>query len=224
MRILLIEDRENLAKAVKTGLEKEGYAADYVLDGEAGQRRLELSHKEYDAAIVDLMLPKKGGAEVTHDIREKKITTPILILTGEKDLQTKVKVLNSGADDYLTKPFSFDELIARVKALMRRPVQSLPIELKIQDITMDTATRKVFRGDHELVLTLKEFSLLEYLMRNPNRVLKREEIFDHTWDFAANFFSNVVDVHIKNLRKKIDFGRSEKMVETIRGVGYRMKV
>jgi len=223
MRILIIEDEEKLAQALKKGLEKDGYAADYIMDGEAGQRRIELSHKDYDLVILDLMLPKRSGFEVCKNVRELNILIPILILTARDAIEDKVGVLDSGADDYLVKPFSFEELLARVRALLRRPEQSLPLEIRIGDLVLNTTTRKVHRQDNEILLTLKEFGLLEYMMRHPNQVLTREQILDHLWDFAFDSFSNVVDVHIKNLRKKVDGNYDEKLLETIRGVGYKIK-
>ncbi len=223
MRILIVEDEEKLAISLKKGLEKEGYAVDYVLDGESGQRRIETSHKDYDLVVLDLMLPKKNGFEVCKEVRDLGIVIPIIILTARDAIEDKVLALNSGADDYLVKPFAFEELIARIRALMRRPEQTLPAELKVRDLSLDTVTRKVYRKNQEISLTLKEFGLLEYLMRHPNQVLTREQILDHLWDFAFDSFSNVVDVHIKNLRKKIDGENNEKILETIRGVGYRIK-
>lgn len=223
MRILIIEDEEKLAQSLKKGLEKEGYAVDYVMDGIAGERRIVMSHKDYDLAIVDLMLPGKDGFEICRSVREQKITLPLLVLTARDATDDKVAALDAGADDYLVKPFSFEELLARVRALLRRPEQSLPSELIVHDLHLNTTTRKVHRKDKEIDLTLKEFSLLEYLMRNADQVLTREQILDHLWDFAFDSFSNVVDVHVKNLRKKIDSGHHEKLLETIRGVGYRIK-
>ena len=212
-----------MAEALKTGLKREGFAADYVTDGEAGQRRIEMSHNEYDLVVLDLMLPKRDGFEVCKNIREQEISLPILVLTAREAVDDRVKALDLGADDYLVKPFSFQEFLARVRALLRRPEQALPIELKIADLSLNTSTRKVTRNNREVVLTLKEFGLLEYLMRHPNQVLNREQIWDSLWDFADNSFSNVVDVHMKNLRKKVDSGTNKKLLETIRGVGYRIK-
>ncbi|HZZ99593.1 MAG TPA: two-component system response regulator RppA [Candidatus Paceibacterota bacterium] len=223
MRILIVEDEEKLAQSLKKGLEHEGFAVDYVTDGEAGQRRIEMSHKDYDAVILDLMLPKKDGFEICKAVRSENITIPILVLTARDATDDKVTALDAGADDYLVKPFSLSELLARLRALLRRPEQTLPVELAVRDLRLNTTTRKVYRHDEEVQLTLKEFGLLEYLMRHPNQVLTREQILDHLWDFAFDSFSNVVDVHMKNLRKKIDGDSPEKLLETIRGVGYRIK-
>lgn len=223
MRILIIEDEEKLALALKKGLKKEGFAVDYIMDGEAGERRIVLNHKDYDLIILDLMLPKKNGFEICETVRKLEIKTPILVLTARDATEDKVSALNVGADDYLVKPFSFQELMARIKAILRRPEQALPNELVIQDLHLDSITRKVIKKGKEVNLTLKEFTLLEYLMRHPGQVLNREQITDHVWDFAFDSFSNIVDVHIKNLRKKIGDAHNEKILETIRGVGYRIK-
>ncbi|MBX4211104.1 response regulator transcription factor [Candidatus Parcubacteria bacterium] len=222
MRILIVEDEEKLAKSLKKGLEKEGYAADYITDGEVAQRRIEICHKDYDLVILDWMLPKKDGVEICKAVRAEHITIPILMLTARVDTNDKVTALDIGADDYLVKPFSLEELLARVRALLRRPAQALPTELKIQDLTLNTGTRKVTRNSKEIKLTVKEFALLEYLMRHPNQVINRNQILDHLWGFDFDSFSNVVDVHIKNLRKKINNSR-RKILETIRGIGYRIK-
>lgn len=223
MKILIVEDSEKLAKLLKKGLESKGYAADYVTDGEAGQSRIEFSHDDYDLVVLDLMMPKKSGFEVCKNVREKNIDIPILILTARDSTDDKISALDCGADDYIVKPFSFKELLARIRAILRRPKNSLPAELKVNKITLNPVTRKVLRGEKEVKLTLKEFSLLEYLMRHPNQVLNREQILDNLWDFGFDSFSNVVDVHIKNLRKKLEDENSGKFLETIRGVGYRIK-
>lgn len=223
MKILIVEDNEKLAQMLKKGFESKGYAADFVTDGETGQSRIELCYADYDIAIMDLMMPKKNGMEVCEYIREKKIDIPILILTARDSTDDKISALDCGADDYMVKPFSFKELLARVRAIMRRPKGSLPAELKINGITLNPTTRKVTCGEKEIKLTLKEFGLLEYLMRHPNQVLNREQILDNLWDFGFDSFSNVVDVHIKNLRKKLENGNNGKFLETIRGVGYKIK-
>jgi len=223
MRILIVEDEEDLANALKKGLEKFGYAVDYLLDGEAGERRITLRHNDYDFIVLDLMLPRKSGLEVCRSLRSIGITTPILILTGRDNIHDKVSALDSGADDYLVKPFSFEELLARIRAIYRRPPEAFVDEIRIYDIVLNPATREVRRGEEKINLTLKEFEILHYLMRNPNKAIDREELFVHLWDFADNSLSNVIDVHIKNLRNKIDKDNDEKILETVRGVGYRIR-
>jgi len=224
MKILIVEDQEKLAQLLKKGFEREGFAADYLLDGEAGQRRLELNHKDYDAVILDLMMPKKSGYEVCENIRKLKISIPILVLTAKDSLEDKVNLLNLGADDYIVKPFSFKEVLARVRALLRRPEATLPSELEAGSLTLNPVTRKVTHNGEEIPLTLKEFSLLEFLMRHPNEIIEREKIITSIWDFDVDVFNNVVDVYINKLRNKLDQDRNKKMIETVRGIGYRLKV
>ncbi|MDO8592926.1 MAG: response regulator transcription factor [bacterium] len=221
MRILIIEDEESLAKLIKDGLVSEGFAVDYILDGETGQTRIELCHDDYDLIILDLMLPKRSGLEICKFARDNKITTPILMLTAKDGAEDIIGGLNVGADDYLTKPFSFQVLLARIRAILRRPKAALPLKLKAQNLTLDIIGKQLFKDDKEIKLTLKEFNLLEYLMRNPNRVLTREQILSNVWDFSFDSFSNVVDVHITNLRKKLD-DKNSKLVKTIHGVGYQL--
>jgi DNA-binding response OmpR family regulator len=221
MRILLVEDEVVLAKSLKKALEKEGFAVDYVTDGEAAERRIRLYQKEYDAIILDLMLPKKDGLEICRDMREAGIKNPVLVLTARGDTDDKVNALNAGADDYLVKPFSLEELIARIRALLRRPEAVLFPKLEVRGLTLDPVSRKVKWHDREVDLTVKEFALLEYLLRHPNQVISRNQILDHIWDFEFDSFSNVVDVHMKNLRKKIN--GHEDIIETVRGIGYRIK-
>lgn len=223
MRILIVEDNKKLAEVVKHGLEKEGFAVDYLLDGESGEKRMLINHQDYDLLILDVMLPKKDGIAVCRTLRENNITTPILMLTAKVTTEDKVIGLDSGADDYLAKPFSFSELVARIRALLRRPPEAISEELRAKNLTLNTITRSVARGERRIPLTLKEFMVLEYLMRHSNEVVSREQLYDHAWDFAAVPFSNTVDVHLKNLRKKIDNEHDEKLLETIRGVGYRLK-
>jgi DNA-binding response OmpR family regulator len=224
MKILVIEDDELLAKALKTTLEKEGFAVDYVTDGEVGQRRLEVHHENYDLVVLDLILPNRLGFDICKSLREKGITIPILVLTGKSTTDDKVFLLNCGADDYLTKPFSTEELLARVRAILRRPKQVSQNEVQLGDITLNLSTRRIYRSGKEIFLTLKEFGILEYLMRHPNQAVTRDEILDHVWDFNFASFSNIVDVHINKLRKKIGNGEGGIQLETIRGVGYRFKV
>jgi DNA-binding response OmpR family regulator len=221
MRILIIEDQENLAKLVKAGLEAEGFAADCLFDGEAGFRRISLNHQDYDLILLDWMLPKMNGDEICREARKKQIEIPILMLTARDGAKDVITGLECGADDYLTKPFSFDVLVARIRAILRRPKSALPLELTAGDVTLNPATKKVFRGKKEVDLTLKEFALLEYLMRSRGTAVTRDQILSNIWDFAFDSFANVVDVHITNLRKKLG-DKEGKIIETVRGVGYRI--
>lgn len=223
MKILVIEDNEKMARSLKKGLENEGFAVDTLFDGESGQRRIESRHDDYDLIILDIMLPSKNGLDVCRDIRQKEINLPILMLTAKDATEDKISGLDCGADDYMVKPFSFEELTARARALLRRPSPVLPIELESHGITLNSASRKVAYFDREISLTLKEFGLLEYFMRHPGQVLTREKILDNLWDFSFDSFSNIVDVHVKNLRNKFDKNDGKKLFETIRGVGYRFK-
>ncbi len=223
MKILIIEDDEKLAQMLKTAFKKEGISADYMTDGAEGQTRLELHSEDYSLVILDLMLPGKSGDQICREAREKNISLPILILTAKGGVDNKVSLLDMGADDYLVKPFSFKELLARVRALGRRPKKALPKEIIVADLKLCPGTRKVSRGGKEIKLTLTEFKLLEYFALHPNQVIARDQILDSLWDFGFDSFSNVIDVHIKNLRKKIDQRHSNKLLETVHGVGYRMK-
>lgn len=223
MRILVIDDEKKLADLIKTGLQKEGYAVDCLYDGESGQRRLEFHHKDYDLAILDLMMPGKNGFEVCKNIREQAISLPILVLTARSSTGDKISMLDLGADDYLVKPFALEELLARVRALTRRPKVSLPKILKFENLELDPTRIKAFFNGKELDLTLKEFRLLEYLMRNPNQAITRDQILDKVWDFEYDSFSNVIDVHVRNIRKKLG-KKGDKLLETVRGVGYRLKI
>ena len=207
---------------MKTGLEREGYTVDWVADGIDGQKRIELYHDEYDLVVLDLMLPGKNGIEICKGVRAKGIATPILILTAKSYIDDKVSALEGGADDYLTKPFDFKELLSRIKALLRRPKEKVTLDLRCEGIILNPGSRKVLLDEKEIKLTLKEFGILEYLMRHPNRVVTRDDILFNVWDFHFDSFSNVVDVHINHLRKKINKGRGKDVLETIRGVGYRI--
>src|SRR5665647_47708 len=223
MKILLIEDSKKFSDLVKKGLENEGYTVDCVYDGQDGKHRTELCDSEYDLIILDIMLPKIDGITVCKSIRKGKIDTPVLMLTAKDATEDKIIGLDSGADDYLIKPFEFNELLARIRALLRRPKTVLPAELKISDLTLNPATKKVYRAGKEIILTLKEFRLLEYFMRNAGITLTREDILNNLWDYEFDSFSNVVDVHVKNLRKKVDSNYKEKLFQTIWGVGYKIK-
>jgi DNA-binding response OmpR family regulator len=224
MRVLVVEDEEKLAAALKRGLEREGYAVDVIADGPAAERRILMSRHDHDLVVLDLMLPGKDGFEVCRAARDAGVVTPIIILTARDHVDDKIKALDAGADDYLVKPFSFEELLARMRALMRRPREALPTELVIGDLKLNPATREVNRGTRKIDLTLKEFELLHFLMRHPNQALSREDIFAHLWDFADSSLSNVIDVHVKNLRKKLDGKGEEKLVETVHGIGYSLKI
>ncbi len=223
MHILIVEDEEKLAKALKKGLELKGYAVDWLPDPEKARNRILLYRTEYDLIILDLMLPGMDGAEITESVRKENVTTPIIILTARNETEHKVDLLNKGADDYVVKPFSFEELLSRINAVLRRPKLQKPVVLKVGPLEMDMATRTVKKDSTEVPLTLKEFALLECFMRQPNEVLSRERLFDHVWDFNSLSWSNVLDVHMKNLRKKLGTNQDgEQLFETVRGVGYRL--
>jgi DNA-binding response OmpR family regulator len=222
MKILLVEDEQKLAQALTKGLGLEGYTVDTIGDGKKALTRISLHRSDYDLIILDLMLPSMDGHEICKQVREWNITVPILVLTARAETDTKVQLLESGADDYLVKPFSFAELVARVRALMRRPTESLPETLKIADIELNPGERRVMREGKEIPLTLKEFGLLEYFMRHRNQVVNREDLLNHLWDFNYVGFSNVVDVHVKNLRRKLDSAGGQGLLETVRGIGYRL--
>lgn len=223
MKILLIEDEQKMAEVIKQGLELESYIVDIIADGKKAMTRISLHRNDYDLLILDLNLPSMTGAEICTEMREKDITIPVLILTAQAETDMKVKLLMSGADDYLAKPFSFAELNARVHALLRRPKDSLPKVLTVDDIELDPNTRIVTRAGVPLTLTLKEYGLLEYFMRNPGTVINREDLLTHLWDFNYVGFSNVVDVHVKNLRRKLDGENVDGILETVRGIGYRLR-
>lgn len=223
MRILIVEDEEKLAEATKKGLELKGFTVDHIAEGEKARTRMMLYRDEYDLVLLDLMLPGVDGATICRDVREAGVTTPIIVLTARDETDMKVDLLNVGADDYLAKPFSFEELVARMNAVLRRPEAALPSILTIRDITLDPAKHTVTKNGKEVALTLKEFSLLEFFMRHPSEAVKRETVLDHVWSFDFPAFSNVLDVHMKNLRKKLDdYGEADPLFETIRGIGYRL--
>jgi DNA-binding response OmpR family regulator len=223
MHLLIVEDEEKLAKALKKGLTLKGFAVDWMPDPEKARTRILLYKDEYDLIILDLMLPGLDGAAITESVRKENVTTPIIILTARNETEHKVDLLNKGADDYIVKPFSFEELLARINSVLRRPTPLQAAVLKVGPLEMDTAARVVRKEGKEVPLTLKEFSLLECFMREPGVVLSREKLFDHVWDFNALSWSNVLDVHMKNLRKKLDHENSrQQLFETVRGVGYRL--
>ena len=221
MKILVVEDNKKLAENLKQGLVQEGYAVDLIEDGIIAQDRILMNRDEYDLIILDRMLPGKDGVSVCINWRDQGIIIPILMLTALTTTEDKIIGLDAGADDYLAKPFAFKELLARIHALLRRPKISFPDILTKSDISINTTTRVVTYKNKIISLTLKEFMVLEYLMRNVNKVITRDELYSHAWDFADSSFSNTVDVHIKNLRKKIH--DNSKIIQTIRGIGYKME-
>lgn len=223
MKILLVEDNQKLAEGLKKGLEQEAYTIDILFDGGAGERRILNRSEGYDLIILDIMLPGKNGLEVCAEIRKQNIMTPVLMLTAKDTTDDKIIGLDAGADDYLIKPFAFEELLARIRALLRRPKEIMPSQLSVGELSLNTGGKELKIGDRTIPLTLREFSILEYFLRNPNQVLTREQILAHVWEFEFDSFSNVVDVHIKNLRKKLGntYGKS---LQTLRGLGYRFKI
>ena len=222
MRILIVEDEKKVAGFIKKGLEEETYAVDVACDGEEGYHLADMN--QYDLIILDLMLPKMDGLEVLTRLRDKKVSTPILLLTAKDQVEDKVTGLNKGADDYLTKPFAFSELLARLRSLLRRGQVETQTELKVGDLSLDMVSHKVNRNGEEIELTGKEYSLLEYFMRNEGKVLTRTMIAEHVWDYNFDTFTNVIDVYINHLRNKIDKKYPTRLLHTLRGVGYVMKV
>lgn len=222
MRILIVEDESKLAEALKKGLQLKGFTVDYLEDPEKARTRILLYRNEYDLILMDLMMPGIDGATICQEVRAEGVTTPIIMLTARDETDMKVKLLNLGADDYIAKPYSIDEVAARINAVLRRPEGALPTVLKVRDIELDPSKHIVTKGGKEVALTLKEFSLLQFFMRNPGEAVKREEVLDHVWSFDFPAFSNVLDVHMKNLRKKLDDYDDRPLFETIRGIGYRL--
>ena len=221
MRLLIVEDEADLAKNLKKILELKGFAVDWLADGEKARTRILMYHKDYDAIVLDLNLPGMDGMTLTRSLREDNITIPIIILTGRSETENKIALLNAGADDYVVKPFSSAELIARIASVLRRPKEAQKTVHTVGDITIDTAAHRVTVGDKEITLTLKEYSLLECFLRRPGEVFTREELSSQVWDFNALTLSNVLDVHMKNLRKKLNASGNAARFETVRGVGYR---
>jgi two-component system, OmpR family, response regulator len=221
MRVLMVEDDVKMAGLVRRGLEEDGHAADMASRGEDAVWMAQ-AHP-YDAIVLDVMLPGLSGFEACRRLRNAGVWSPILMLTARDGVDDRVAGLDAGADDYLTKPFSFAELLARLRALARRGSSERPVELVVDDLRLDPASRRVWRGDAEVALSPKEFALLETFMRRPGQVLSRLQLLDHAWDFAYENRSNVVDVYIRYLREKLDrpFGKSS--FETVRGVGYRLR-
>ncbi len=221
MRILLVEDNRRLSDSLKRSLMDDKYAVDTAYDGQEGEELAELT--PYDVIILDVMLPRKDGIEVCRSLRNRRVKTPILMLTARDALEDRVLGLDSGADDYLVKPFELAELRARLRALLRREAEDKGGLITIADLILDPATHFVQRGGQPVELTAREYALLEYLMRNPNRLITRQMAENHLWSYDATVMSNVVDVYIRRLRSKIDDPFDVKLIETIRGSGYRLR-
>jgi len=215
-----VEDEAKVAGFIRKGLEEEGYAVDVASDGRSGLRMA--LDRLHDLIILDVQLPGMDGIGVLREIRKAKVPTPVLLLTVRAAIEDKVLGLDSGADDYLTKPFAFQELVARVRALLRRRAEGDQTVLQVADLKLDPARRTVSRGDRKIELTAREFSLLDFFMRNPGRIVTRTTIAEHVWDYDFDSMTNVIDVYVNYLRKKIDSGHDLKLIRTIRGVGYML--
>ncbi|MBT3984033.1 MAG: response regulator transcription factor [Bacteriovoracaceae bacterium] len=221
MRILICEDDEGFIKFLKKGLEEEGHSVDTALNGEEGENLIR-AH-EYDLAILDVMMPKLDGIELVRRIRSFNCRLPIIFLTARDDLSTKLKSFDVGCDDYMTKPFSFEELLARMRALLKRGTDQFGSTLEIGDLILDQRASRVYKGGVEVNLTKKEYSILEYLMKNVNCVLSRSQLLQHVWGYNFQPNTNVVDVHIKSLRAKIDKKGGQELIKTVRGMGYMLE-
>ena len=220
MRVLVVEDERRIADFISKGLAEQGYGVDIAYDGDEALHWADVA--EFDVIVLDVMLPVRDGIEVCRTLRERGLRTPILMLTARDAVEDRVRGLDSGADDYLVKPFAFAELMARIRALTRREPAAKGTVLRAGDLILDTTTREVSRGDTHIELTTKEYALLEYLMRHPNQVLTRTMIAEHVWNYDFDNATNVIDVHIRNLRRKIDDPFPTKLIHTIRGAGYRI--
>jgi len=221
VRILVVDDDIRLCSVIERGLTEEGYAVDSANDGEEGQYLAEIN--DYDLVILDIMMPKIDGVTVCRNLREGGYESPILMLTARDSIPDRVAGLDTGADDYLIKPFAFDEFVARVRALTRRQAPSRSTTLTVGDLELDTVTRRLRRGEREIELTAKEYAVLEYFMRNPDAVITRGMIEEHAWNNDFDSVSNLVDVYIRRLRAKIDGERTDSAIETVRGAGYRLR-
>jgi len=221
VKVLVIEDDRTVGQFVQRGLEEQGMQVDLIDEGIGGLKLA--SDGNYDLIVLDLRLPGLSGVELLRTARDRGVTTPVLVLTAQDAVESKVQALKIGADDYVTKPFAFEELLARVEAVSRRPKSIAPAVLKIGDLKIDTASREVRRGNAPIELTPKEYAVLEYLARNPGRVLSRTLITEYAWDYHFDPGTNIVDVVINRLRKKVDFRRNPKLIHTVRGVGYVLK-
>jgi DNA-binding response OmpR family regulator len=222
MRILVVEDSRRLAGIIKRGLLEEGYAVDNAYDGEEAEYMAETT--PFDVIILDIMLPKKDGVAVCRDLRAKNVSAPILMLTAKDSVEDKVAGLDSGADDYLVKPFAFSELLARIRALLRREVLPRVQQLQIGDLSLDPQTREVWRDGTRMDLTAKEYAILEYFMRRPNVVVTRTMLGESVWDYEFDGISNIIDVYVRRIRRKIDKEGQDSLIQTVRGAGYRLRV
>jgi DNA-binding response OmpR family regulator len=222
MRVLVVEDEEKVARFVRRALEEERYAVDLAPDGESALEQIDIV--PYDLVILDLTLPKKGGLELLHLLRKQGNQVPVMILTARTAVSYRVKGLDLGADDYLVKPFAIEELLARVRALLRRGGSEQITKLQADDLILDPVSHEVHRSGKRIDLTAKEYSLLEYFLRNPNRVLTRSMITEHVWDIHFDTFTNVIDVYVNYLRNKVDRDFKRALIHTVRGVGYVLKI
>jgi two-component system, OmpR family, response regulator len=221
MRVLVVEDEPKMAGLIRRGLSEEGYSADIAGTGDDALWMAEAT--DYDAIVLDVLLPGRDGFDVCRQLRKAGTWTPILMLTARDAVDDRVAGLDAGADDYLTKPFSFAELLARLRALTRRPPHERPTVLEVGDLRLDPATHQAWRGDTELQLSAKEFRMLEAFMRRPGHVLSRLHLLEHCWDYGYENRSNVVDVYVRYLREKIDRPFGRRSIETVRGAGYRLR-
>jgi two-component system OmpR family response regulator len=221
MRVLVVEDEPAMADVLRRGLEEEGFAVDVAGTGEDGLWFAR--ENDYDAIVLDLILPDRHGFEVLGDLRKSERWAPVLVLTARDAVEDRVSGLDLGGDDYMTKPFAFPELLARLRALMRRGARERPAILAVGDLSLDPAAREVLRGDTTIPLTTKEFALLEFFMRHPGRVLSKTELIEHVWDFAFDSDSNVVEVYVGYLRQKVDRPFGRRSLQTVRGAGYRLR-
>ncbi len=221
MRILVVEDERRIAAFIKRGLEEERYAVDVAYDGEEVLDWVAVVN--YDLIVLDVLLPKKDGIQVCRELRAQGNKAPILMLTARDAVEDRVRGLDSGADDYLVKPFAFQELLARIRALLRRSGEAKTPSLQVGDLVLDTLTRRATRGGRVIELTTREYALLEFLMRHPRQVLSRTQIAEHVWNYDFFSTSNVVDVYIRYLRRKIDEGFDAKLIKTVRGAGYKIE-
>lgn len=221
MRILVVEDDRKLSDIIQRGLTEIGYAVDAAYDGEEGKEMAEMY--PYDLIILDIILPKKDGIEVCLELRHHDIKSRIIMLTSRDTIDDRIRGLDSGADDYLVKPFALAELLARIRALLRREIGEGSSFLQVGELSIDTLTREVKRAEKDVKLTSKEYSMLEYFVRNPSIVITRRMLEDHVWDLSLDSESNLIDVYVRRLRQKIDNDGEDSLIETIRGVGYRLK-